>query len=142
MSLFKKQRISIRRLKLMNIDPNARYTKTHEWVRPEGDVYAYGITDHAQNALSDIVFVDLPVTGESFASGDTIGVIESVKAASDLYMPVAGEIVAVNKSLTDVPEVVNTDPYGAGWIVKFKMTDPAEFEEMLPAEAYASLTGE
>jgi len=126
----------------MNIDPNARYTKTHEWVRPEGDVYAYGITDHAQNALSDIVFVDLPVTGESFSSGDTIGVIESVKAASDLYMPVAGEIVAVNKSLTDVPEVVNTDPYGAGWIVKFKMADPAEYAKMLTAEDYASLTGE
>jgi len=126
----------------MNIDPNARYTKTHEWVRPEGDVYAYGITDHAQNALSDIVFVDLPVTGESFASGDTIGVIESVKAASDLYMPVAGEIVAVNKSLTDVPEVVNTDPYGAGWIVKFKIADPAEYAKMLTAEDYASLIGE
>jgi glycine cleavage system H protein len=126
----------------MNIDPNARYTKTHEWIRPEDDVYAYGITDHAQNALSDIVFVDLPAIGERFSTGDTVGVVESVKAASDLYMPVAGEVVAVNESLTDAPEAVNADPYGSGWIIKFKMADPAEFTSMLTAEEYASLAGE
>jgi glycine cleavage system H protein len=126
----------------MNIDPDARYTKTHEWVRKDGDVYAYGITDHAQNALSDIVFVDLPAVGESFAAGDTVGVVESVKAASDLYMPVGGEVVAVNDSLTDAPEAVNADPYGAGWIIKFKLADPAEYAGMLSVEDYASLIGE
>jgi len=126
----------------MNIDPNARYTKTHEWVRPEGDAYSYGITDHAQSELSDIVFVDLPAIGDSFAPGDTIGVVESVKAASDLYMPMAGEIVAVNESLADAPESVNADPYSAGWIVKFKMTDPAEFTRLLSADDYAQFTGD
>ena len=126
----------------MNIDPDAHYTKTHEWVRKDGDVYAYGITDHAQNALSDIVFVDLPAVGESFAAGDTVGVVESVKAASDLYMPVGGEVVAVNDSLTDAPEAVNANPYGAGWIIKFKLADLAEFASMLSAESYASLLGE
>jgi glycine cleavage system H protein len=126
----------------MAIDPKARYTKSHEWVRPEGDNFAYGITDHAQNELSDIVYVELPEVGVSFAAADTIGVVESVKAASDLYMPVAGEIVAVNDSLGDSPDIVNTDPYGAGWIVKFKMTDAAAWDELLSAEAYAKLIGE
>ncbi len=126
----------------MTIDPNARYTKTHEWVRQEGDVYAYGITDHAQSELSDIVFVDLPEPGESFSAGDTLGAVESVKAASDLFLPVAGEVVAVNESLTGSPEVINSDPYGAGWIIKFKLSDPAEFAGLLSAKEYASLTGE
>lgn len=126
----------------MTIDPKARYTKSHEWVRPEGDVYAYGITDHAQAELSDIVFVELPEVGASFGAADTLGVVESVKAASDLYMPVAGEIVAVNDSLGDSPDVINTDPYGAGWIVKFKIADAAAWNDLLTAEAYAELIGE
>ncbi len=126
----------------MSIDPKARYTKSHEWVRPEGDVFAYGITDHAQNELSDIVFVDLPAVGATFGLGDTIGVVESVKAASDLYLPVAGEIVEVNEALAGTPEAINSDPYGAGWIVKFKMADAAGWDGLLPAADYATLIGE
>jgi glycine cleavage system H protein len=126
----------------MRIDPNARYTKSHEWIRQDGGEFVYGITDHAQNELSDIVFVDLPSVGECFTAGDTVGVVESVKAASDLYMPVAGEVIAVNDGLADAPEEVNQDPYGKGWIFRFKITDPAELARLLPAEDYARLYGE
>jgi glycine cleavage system H protein len=126
----------------MSIDSQARYTKSHEWVRADGAFYAYGITDHAQNELSDIVFVDLPEVGASFAAGDTIGVVESVKAASDLYMPVAGEVSEVNTGLVDTPDAINTDPYGAGWIIKFKIADASSLDELLTAEDYATLIGE
>jgi glycine cleavage system H protein len=126
----------------MKIDSKARYTKSHEWVRPEGAVFAYGITDHAQEELSDIVFVDLPEVGDGFDAGGAIGVVESVKAASDLYMPVAGEICEANTALADHPETINTDPYGAGWIVKFKMADPSAWDELLTAEDYTKLIGE
>lgn len=126
----------------MAVDLQARYTKSHEWVRAEGAVYVYGITDHAQNELSDIVYVELPDIGASFAAGDTVGVVESVKAASDLLMPVAGEVSEVNTSLTEAPEVINTDPYGAGWIIKFKLADPSSLDELLNAEDYAALIGE
>ncbi len=126
----------------MKIDQAALYTESHEWVRKEGDVYAYGITDHAQDELSDVVFIDLPEIGDSFDKGDSIGVVESVKAAADLYLPVAGEIVEVNESLQDAPEVINSDPYGAGWIVKIKITAPAELEALMDAAAYAKFSGE
>lgn len=126
----------------MKLDPNARYAETHEWVRQEGGLAVLGITDHAQDELSDVVYVELPVIGDSFAKGDTFGVVESVKAASDLYMPMGGEVVAVNESLVDSPELVNEDPFGQGWMIKFEPSDPGEWNDLLSPEAYeASVTG-
>ena len=126
----------------MKIDPNARYSKEHEWVRKDGEVYFYGITDHAQDQLSDIVFVELPEPGESFTGGDIIGVVESVKAAADMYMPIAGEIIEVNDTLADNPEILNSDPFGGGWIIQFKSSDPTEFDGLLSAEDYKNFVGE
>ena len=120
----------------MNIDQNAYYSKEHEWVRKDGDQFVYGISDHAQDQLSDIVYVELPEPGDSFSAGDAMGVVESVKAAADLYLPIAGEIVAVNDSLVDAPEVINTDPFGEGWIVKFTASNTAELEQLMSPEAY------
>jgi glycine cleavage system H protein len=126
----------------MKIDPNARYSKEHEWVRKDGELFVYGITDHAQDQLSDIVFVELPESGENFTNGDIIGVVESVKAAADLYMPIAGEIIEVNDNLADNPEILNSDPFGEGWIVQFKSSNPTEFDGLLSAEDYEKLAGE
>ncbi|MES0362106.1 MAG: glycine cleavage system protein GcvH [Anaerolineales bacterium] len=126
----------------MKIDPNARYSKEHEWVCKDGEVYFYGITDHAQDQLSDIVFVEFPEIGESFTNGDIIGVVESVKAAADLYMPIAGEIIEVNDNLADNPDLLNSDPFGEGWIIQFKSSDPTEFDGLLSAEDYEKITGE
>jgi glycine cleavage system H protein len=126
----------------MKIDPNSRYSKEHEWVRKDGDVFQYGITDHAQDQLSDIVFIEFPEPGESFASGEIIGVVESVKAAADLYMPISGEITEVNEHLADNPEILNSDPFGEGWIIKFKSTDPSEYDGLLSAEDYEQITKE
>jgi glycine cleavage system H protein len=126
----------------MNIDPNARYTEDHEWVRKEGDLCVYGITDHAQDALSDIVFIELPEIGEIFAKGDTLGTVESVKAASDLYMPMEGEIAEVNETLVSSPELINSDPYGEGWMVKFKPANPDDWDDLLTPEAYEQIEGE
>ena len=96
----------------MKLDPEARYAETHEWVRKDGDGFVCGISDHAQESLSDIVYVELPEAGDGFDKGDSFGVVESVKAASDVYMPMGGEITAVNEALEDTPELVNQDPYG------------------------------
>ena len=126
----------------MKIDPKARYSKDHEWVRRDGEDYFYGITDHAQDQLSDIVFVEFPEPGETFAGGDIIGVVESVKAAADLYMPIAGEITEVNENLADNPEILNSDPFGEGWIVKFKTSETGEFDGLLSAEDYEKIAGE
>jgi len=126
----------------MKVDENARYSESHEWVRKEGDVYVYGITDHAQDQLSDIVYVEMPEVGATFDKGETIGTVESVKAASDLYLPMGGEIVEVNDSLEDTPEVINTDPYGEGWIVKFRAADESEFEALMSPEDYLAFAEE
>ena len=126
----------------MKIDPNARYTQSHEWVRKDGDLLFYGITDHAQNALSDIVYVELPSIGDKFAQGESLGTIESVKAASDLTMPIEGEVTEVNEALFNSPEVVNSDPYGEGWMVKIRPANPADWDSLLPPEAYEKLEGE
>jgi glycine cleavage system H protein len=126
----------------MKIDPNARYSKEHEWVRRDGELFQYGITDHAQDQLSDIVFIEFPEPGESFSSGDIIGVVESVKAAADLYMPISGEITEVNEHLADNPETLNSDPFGEGWIVKFTPSDPREYDGLISAEDYEKMTGE
>jgi len=126
----------------MKIDPNARYTVTHEWVRKEADLFVYGITDHAQDSLSDIVFVELPGVGEKFARGDVIGTVESVKAASDLYIPLAGEILQANEAVVSAPEMLNKDPYGEGWLVKFKASNPNDWDSLLTPEEYEQLPGE
>ncbi len=122
----------------MKLDPEARYAKTHEWARWDGKEIVCGISDHAQNALSDIVYVELPDVGDALEKGDIFGTIESVKAASDVYMPMGGEITAVNEDLEDVPELVNKDPYGRGWMFSLKMEDPNQLKTLLTAQAYAA----
>lgn len=124
----------------MNIDPNARYLASHEWVRREGDLYVCGISDHAQDALGDVVYVDLPEVGAPFRAGEVFGVVESVKAANDLYTPVGGEIVDVNEGLNLAPDQVNKDPYGAGWMVKIRASSPEDWDKLLTAEAYGALS--
>ncbi|MCW5935795.1 MAG: glycine cleavage system protein GcvH [Fimbriimonadaceae bacterium] len=123
----------------MNVPDDLRYTKSHEWVRIEGDTATIGITDHAQSELGDIVFVDLPTPGRAVSADETFGSVESVKTVSDLYAPVSGEVVAVNETLGAQSELVNSDPYGAGWIVKVKLTDPASVEGLLDPEAYRAV---
>jgi len=120
----------------MKLDANAKYQKSHEWARREGELIVCGISDHAQESLSDVVFVDLPAVGATFAQGDMFGVVESVKAASDMYMPLSGQITAVNDQLGDKPELVNSDPYGEGWMIKFKPTNPAEWDGLLSTAEY------
>lgn len=113
------------------------YSKSHEWVRIQGGEATIGITDHAQEALNDIVYVELPKVGQSFALEQEFGVVESVKSVSDLYMPIAGEVVAVNSTLEDAPETLNDDPYGDGWLIRIKVKDPAQAKQLLSAAAYA-----
>lgn len=124
---------------MSNIPNDLRYAATHEWVRPEGDgIFTVGISEHAQDLLGDMVFVELPDEGDKVSTGDDIAVAESVKAASDIYAPISGEIVAVNEDLEDSPELVNSDSYGDGWMFKIKADDPSEFENLLDADAYES----
>lgn len=120
----------------MKLDANARYQDSHEWARKEGDLIVCGISDHAQESLSDVVYIEFPEIGDTLAQGDTFGVVESVKAASDLYMPMGGEIVEVNEGLEDEPEQVNSDAYGAGWMIKFKPSNPAEWDSLLSPADY------
>jgi glycine cleavage system H protein len=115
---------------------NFRYTKEHEWVRVEGDMGTIGITDHAQQELGDIVFVDLPKVGARFAQGATAGSVESVKVVSDFYAPVSGEVIEINPALADAPEKLNEDPHGEAWLVKIKLSAPAEIEKLLTAAEY------
>ena len=126
----------------MKLDPKARYAESHEWARKEGDEFVCGITDHAQESLSDVVYVELPEIGDTFAKGDTFGVVESVKAASDVYLPMGGEITAVNETLEDTPELVNQDPYGAGWMIRFRPSDPDEFDGLMDGSAYETFVAE
>lgn len=123
---------------MSNIPAELRYAASHEWVRPEGNgVYTVGITEHAQELLGDMVFLDLPDEGDEIAMGDDVAVAESVKAASDVYAPVTGEVIAVNEELEDSPELVNSDPYGDGWMFKVKVEDESEIESLLDANGYA-----
>ena len=110
----------------MNVPEELQYTRSHEWVRTEDDTATIGITDHAQDELGDIVFFELPETGATFDAGDSFGTVESVKAVSDLYTPVGGEVVEVNEALSDSPEKINEDPYGEGWIVKIQVSGEAD----------------
>jgi glycine cleavage system H protein len=119
-----------------------RYTKEHEWVSVDGDVGTIGITDHAQNELGDIVYVDLPKPGASIAQGSTIGSVESVKAVSDIYSPITGDVVEVNSMLADTPEKLNEDPHGGAWLVKVKISSPDEIKSLLSAEDYRKYIGE
>jgi glycine cleavage system H protein len=123
---------------MSNIPAELRYASTHEWVRPEGNgVFTVGITEHAQELLGDMVFLDLPDEGDAIATGDDVAVAESVKAASDVYAPISGEVIAINEDLEDSPELVNTDPYGDGWMFKVKADDEGEVESLLTADGYA-----
>lgn len=123
----------------MNTPNNLKYSKEHEWVRVEGDVAVIGITDFAQDQLGDIVFVDIQTEGETLGKDEIFGAIEAVKTVADAYMPVSGEIVEVNPELEGAPESVNKDPYGAGWMIKVKMTNPEEVNELLSAEEYDAI---
>lgn len=124
----------------MNFPENLRYTKDHEWVRvEEGDTIVVGVTDFAQKELGDIVFVEVETVGEALDKGEVFGTIEAVKTVSDLFLPIAGEVVAVNEALEDTPELVNSDPYGEGWIVKVKVTNVADLDALLSSEAYLEL---
>ena len=125
----------------MNIPSNLKYSKDHEWVRVEGDVAYVGITDFAQSQLGDIVFVDVATEGETLAKDEIFGSIEAVKTVSDAFIPVAAEVLEFNEGLNDSPDTANNDPYGDGWIIKIKMTNPAELDELLSAEEYAALIG-
>jgi len=125
---------------MSEIPSELRYRESHEWVRDEGDgTVVVGISDHAQAALGDMVFIELPEPGMSYDQGEPCAVVESVKAASDIYAPVSGEVIEANGALEDTPELVNTDPYVDGWLFKVKLSDPAEIDGLHDAEAYASL---
>jgi glycine cleavage system H protein len=124
------------------IPADLRYTKEHEWVRLDGDLATVGITDHAADQLGDIVFVELPAVGTALRQLATFGVVESVKAVSDLFAPLGGEVVEVNAALASTPEAVNSDPYGAGWLVRVRVADRAEMDALLDPAAYEALVAE
>src|ERR1700752_2083161 len=113
---------------MANVPDNLHYSKDHEWVRVEGDTAVIGITDHAQDQLGDVVYVELPKVGEGFSANESFGSVESVKAVSEVFTPVSGKVAAVNEALADQPEQVNTDPYGGGWMIKVKMSNPSEVD--------------
>jgi glycine cleavage system H protein len=121
---------------MSNIPENLRYSKDHEWVKADGDVASIGITDYAQHSLGDVVYVDMPRVGDKLGAHEAFGSVESVKAVSEVFTPVAGEIVEVNEGLNDTPEKVNSDPYGEAWFVKIKMDNPGEVDGMLSGDEY------
>jgi glycine cleavage system H protein len=123
----------------MNVPADLKYTSEHEWVRVEGDEIVVGVTDFAQGELGDVVFIEIETEGESLSKGDTFGTIEAVKTVSDLYMPVDGEVIEVNAALEDTPELVNSEPFGGGWMIRIKMSDPSQLDDLLSAEAYGAL---
>jgi glycine cleavage system H protein len=125
----------------MNIPAELKYTKDHEWVKVDGDIATIGITDFAQSELGDIVYVEVETEGETLNAEDVFGTVEAVKTVSDLFMPISGEVVEFNTKLEANPESVNSDPYGAGWMIKVKVSDPAELDGLLSAEAYQALIG-
>ena len=125
----------------MNIPSNLRYTKEHEWIRVEGEEAYVGITDYAQSELGEIVFVDINTGGEVVAQNEVFGSVEAVKTVSDLNMPVEGEVLEVNETINDQPELVNNDPYGEGWMIKIRIVNPAELDTLLDAAGYQALIG-
>ena len=125
----------------MNIPSNLRYTKEHEWIRVEGEMAYVGITDYAQSELGEIVFVDINTEGETLAQNEVFGSVEAVKTVSDLNMPVTGEVLEINESINDQPELVNNDPYGEGWMIKISVSNPEELETLLDAAGYQAHIG-
>jgi glycine cleavage system H protein len=125
----------------MNIPSNLKYTKDHEWIRIEGDTGYVGVTDFAQGELGDIVFIEIETVGETLKKEEVFGTIEAVKTVSDMFMPVSGEILEMNPAIVDTPDVVNKDPYGNGWMVKIRITDPSEVNQLLTPDKYKELTG-
>jgi glycine cleavage system H protein len=125
---------------MANVPENLHYSKDHEWVRVEGDTAVVGITDHAQEELGDVVYVELPKPGEDFAAHESFGSVESVKAVSEIFTPVSGKVTEVNQSLNDEPEKVNNDPYGEGWMIKIKMSSRGEVDSLLTAAEYEDFT--
>lgn len=125
----------------MNVPKNLKYSQDHEWIRVEGDVAFVGITDYAQSNLGDIVFVEVETVGEEIEKGEAFGNVEAVKAVEELYMPVSGEVLEFNGGLEDAPELVNKDPFGEGWVIKIKLSDVSELDDLLDPEAYKELIG-
>jgi len=127
----------------MNIPSNLKYTKDHEWIKDEGNgIATVGVTDFAQTQLGDIVFIEIETQGETHAREEVFGTIEAVKTVSDMFMPVSGEVVEVNPKVTEQPDIVNKDPYGEGWMIKIKMSNPAEMNDLLNAEQYKGIINE
>jgi glycine cleavage system H protein len=125
----------------MNFPADLKYTKDHEWIRVDGDTATVGITDFAQRELGDIVYVEIETEGEELAAGDTFGTVEAVKTVADLYMPISGQVTAINPDLEENPDLVNSDPYGKGWMAKIALSRPSEVGELMDADAYAALVG-
>jgi glycine cleavage system H protein len=125
----------------MNIPDDLKYTEEHEWIRVEGDEIVVGVTDFAQGELGDVVFIELETEGEDLSRGDTFGTIEAVKTVSDLYMPVDGLVVKVNPALEDTPELVNSEPFGEGWMIRIKLSDPSQLDDLIPADKYSTMIG-
>ena len=126
----------------MEAPPGLKYSKEHEWVSTEDEVATVGITDHAQEQLGEIVFIELPAVGDKVSKDDPFGVIESVKAVSDIYAPVSGTVVAINEDLPESPEMVNEDPYGDGWLIKVKVSDEADFDDLMDSSEYEEMVAE
>jgi glycine cleavage system H protein len=127
---------------MTNVPADLKYAKSHEWVRVSGDTAVVGITDHAQHELTDVVFVELPAVGRQVKTGEACAVVESVKTASDIYSPVSGQILEVNKAVTDNPALANSEPYGNGWFFKIKLNNPAELNNLLSPESYRAQIGQ
>ena len=125
---------------MANVPEDLHYSKDHEWVRVDDNIATIGITDYAQNSLGDVVYVELPKPGEEFATNESFGSVESVKAVSEVFTPVAGEVEAINDQLNDTPETVNSDPYGEGWMIRVRMKNPAEVDSLLTAAEYEDFT--
>lgn len=131
----------MKEINALNLPEDVRYAEDHEWLRPSEAAARIGISDYAQDQLGDIVYVELPEVGRSLAKGEEFGTVESVKAVSSLYMPVGGEVTAVNELLAEAPELVNTDPYGQGWMIEIRVADPAEVEALMDRAAYVKALG-
>ena len=125
----------------MSVPQNHKYTAEHEWIRVAGEEIVVGVTEFAQGELGDVVFIEIETEGETLSFGDTFGTIEAVKTVSDLYMPVDGEIVEVNSALEDSPELVNSEPFEGGWMIRVKLSDPAQLDALMPADQYRALIG-
>jgi len=125
----------------MSVPDNLKYTTEHEWIRVEGDEIVIGVSEFAQGELGDVVFIEIETEGETLAKGETFGTIEAVKTVSDLYMPLDGEIVEVNSALEDTPELVNSEPFEGGWMIRVKMSDPSQLDDLMDADAYRALIG-